>query len=129
MLSIGKKWEHLFLFTQEDVKLFAQVTGDTNPIHLDEEYASNSIFKKRVMHGALSNSIFSKVFGTITPGEGTIYLSQNSKFMSPMYVDVNYVAKFEVINAKENGIITVKTEIYDVQTNELTITGEAVLKI
>ena len=78
MLYIGKKWEHSFLFTQEDVDTFAQVTGDTNPIHLDEEYASKSIFKKRVVHGALSNSIFSKVFGTITPGKGTIYLSQNN---------------------------------------------------
>jgi acyl dehydratase len=129
MLYTGKKWEHSFLFTQEDVNVFAQVTGDINPIHLDEEYASKSIFKKRVVHGALSNSIFSKVFGTITPGEGTIYLSQNSKFTAPMYTDVKYVAKFEVVEVKENGISTVETNVYDILTSELTITGNAKLKI
>jgi len=129
MSYIDKKWEHSFLFTQEDVDLFAQVTGDVNPIHLDEKYASKSIFQKRVVHGALSNSIFSKVFGTITPGEGTVYLSQNSKFTAPMYTNVKYIAKFRVIEVKDNGIITVETNIYDTATSKLTITGTAKLKV
>jgi acyl dehydratase len=122
-------WTYTFSFTQQDVETFAQITGDTNPIHLDEHYAKSSIFKKRIIHGALSNSVFSRVFGTIHPGFGTIYLSQNTKFIAPMYVDTEYTALFEVTNRKDNGILTVKTEIIDKQTNQLTITGEAVIKI
>jgi len=123
------KWSYTFLFTQQDVEDFARVTGDTNPVHLDKSYAESSIFKKRIIHGALSNSVFSRVFGTIQPGGGTIYLSQNTKFIAPMYVDTKYVALFEVINRKDNGILTIKTEILDKQTNQFTITGEAVIKI
>lgn len=126
---MDKTWQHEFKFTQSDVDVFAQVTGDTNPIHLDEEYASTSVFGRRVIHGALSNSIFSKVFGTINPGLGTIYLSQNSSFKAPMYTDTDYIAYFEEIERKETGIVFVKTEIRDKNTNKITISGDAVLKV
>ena len=68
-----------FSFSQNDIIMFAELTGDKNPIHLDEEVAKNTIFGKRILHGFLGASIFSKVFGTIFPGEGTIYIKQNFK--------------------------------------------------
>ena len=74
--AVGLSYEHEFSFSQDSVKRFAEVTGDNNPIHLDSVYAATTPFKKPIMHGFLSGSIFSKVFGTIYPGEGTIYLKQ-----------------------------------------------------
>jgi acyl dehydratase len=94
---IGYRYEHEFSFSQNSVNRFAEVTGDTNPIHLDEQYAASTPFKKPIMHGFLSGSIFSKVFGTIYPGEGTIYLKQEMIFKRPMFVESTYKAKFNVV--------------------------------
>ena len=95
--TIGYAYEYEFSFSQEAVRLFAQVTGDNNPIHLDSDYATATPFKRPIMHGFLSGSVFSKVFGTIYPGEGTIYLKQEMIFKRPMFVDINYVAKFLIV--------------------------------
>lgn len=70
-----------------DVKRFAEVVGDFNPIHLDEEFAEGSFFKKRIVHGAFLAGLVSKVLGMDFPGLGTIYISQNSVFKRPVYVD------------------------------------------
>lgn len=118
---------HEFRFSQEDVNGFAEITGDNNPIHLDEDYASNTIFKRRIIHGFLAGSIFSKVFGTLFPGEGTIYLKQEMKFLAPMYTNENYKATFEITELnKEKGKATVKTTITDSSGKE-TISGEAII--
>ncbi len=96
MLEIGQKYAHSFSYTQEQVDEFARVTGDNNPVHLDEEFAAKSIFKRRIAHGMLGASILSKVFGTLFPGNGTIYLNQTLNFLRPMYVEEEYEAVFEV---------------------------------
>ena len=84
MIKTGDTYSHEFQFSQEEVNQFAQVTGDKNPVHTDAAYAATTMFKKPIMHGMLSASLFSKVFGTLFPGEGTIYLKQSS---SPLYAD------------------------------------------
>ncbi len=128
MLKIGDKYSYEFSYTQEEVELFAKVTGDNNPIHIDAEFAKNTPFGRPIMHGFLSAAVFSKVFGTLFPGEGTIYMSQEMKFRAPMFVDTKYMAHFEVTNhnaEKHSGVITCR--IVDVDGKEC-ITGEAVLK-
>src|SRR6478752_7093968 len=90
----GAVYTHGFSFSQEEVNRFAEVTGDCNPIHLDESYAASTAFKRPIMHGFLGGSIFSKVFGTLFPGEGTIYLKQSMSFVKPMYTDTAYEAVF-----------------------------------
>lgn len=127
-MEINSTFEYHFSFTQEDVNNFSKVTGDVNPIHLDEEIAKNSIFKKRIVHGFLSASIFSKVFGTLWPGHGTIYLSQSLNFTKPMYTNERYSAKFEVIEVLPKNRIWVQTTIVD-SNNENTIEGKALLKL
>ena len=96
MLELGQKYTLSFSYTQEQVNEFARVTGDNNPVHLDEEFASKTIFKRRIAHGMLGASILSKVFGTLFPGNGTIYLNQTLNFLRPMYVEETYEAIFEV---------------------------------
>ena len=79
------KWEKYI--SAEDVKRFAEVVGDLNPIHLDSEFAEKSFFKKRIVHGAFLAGLISKVLGMDFPGQGTVYISQNSIFKRPVYVD------------------------------------------
>jgi 3-hydroxybutyryl-CoA dehydratase len=73
--------------TAEDVRQFAGIVGDTNPVHLDAAFAERSFFKKRIVHGAFLAGLISKVLGVDFPGEGTIYISQNTVFKRPVFVD------------------------------------------
>lgn len=125
-LHLNKTFSTNFSFSQQDVTDFARVTGDNNPVHLDEEFASKTIFKTRIMHGMLGACVFSKVFGTLFPGEGTIYLSQSVNFLKPMYVDVIYEAHFEVMEILEKNRARISTTIL---TNEgkKVVVGEAVV--
>ena len=125
MIELNQVYKHNFSFTQAEVAQFATVTGDKNPVHLDAEYAAKTMFKRPIMHGMLGASLFSKVFGTLFPGEGTIYLKQSLAFMKPMYVDTPYEAVFtvkELIKDKHRAII--ETTIID-STRTVCTTGEA----
>jgi acyl dehydratase len=113
-------------YSQKDVEKFAEVTGDNNPIHIDSAYAANTIFKKPIIHGFLGGSVFSKVFGTIFPGEGTIYLKQSMEFKRPMYVDTDYEAHFTVISVdKRRNRALIETKVVDKLSGTTTIIGEA----
>ncbi len=80
----------------DDVKRFADVVGDSNPVHLDEKFASATSFKKRIVHGAFLAGLISKVLGMDFPGEGTIYISQISTFKRPVFVDSNVRVEVKV---------------------------------
>lgn len=80
----------------DDVQRFAEVVGDLNPIHLDEEFAEKSFFKKRIVHGAFLAGLISKILGMDFPGQGTVYISQNSVFKRPVYVDTTVSVEIKV---------------------------------
>jgi len=127
MIKQGDIYTHEFSFTKEDVIKFAEVSGDKNPIHLDDEYAAKTIFKRRIVHGFLGASIFSKVFGMLFPGEGSIYLSQNLKFMAPMYENEVYTAKFTVLEViPDKHRAKIETLILDKDGKTIT-SGEAMI--
>ncbi len=126
MIEVGQTYLHDFKFTQDEVNRFAEVTGDKNPVHTDADFAAKTIFKKPIMHGMLGAALFSKVFGVLFPGEGTIYLKQSLSFMKPMYVEFEYEAVFtvkEVIKDKHRAVI--ETLIKDKATGNICTTGEA----
>ncbi|MDI9859923.1 MaoC family dehydratase [Flectobacillus rhizosphaerae] len=128
MIALNTVHRHKFSFTQDDVILFAKVSGDHNPLHLDAEFAANTPFKRPIIHGALASSIFSKVMGTEFPGFGSVYLKQVSEFKRPMFVDTDYEAVFTVVNIDEKKhIAEVKCEIFDVTTNKKTTDGMATI--
>lgn len=111
---VGERFGHTFTFSQEDVKRFAEVTGDVNPVHLDESFAAATPFRRPILHGFLSGSVFSKVFGTVFPGPGSIYLSQEMVFKRPMYPDKKYTASFTIREAEASkGILVIQGEIAD----------------
>jgi len=113
--------------TGADVHIFAGVTGDMNPVHLDDLYASCSVFQQRIAHGGLVAGLFSTVLGTILPGLGTIYLSQTSKFVKPVYIGDTVSIRLEVIDLdhKKNRA-KLKTTASN-QHNEEVVVGEAVV--
>src|SRR4249920_176213 len=83
-LAVGMEASYARKITSEDISAFAEVSGDTNPVHLDDAYAAGTMFKKRIAHGMLTASLISTVLGTKLPGPGCVYLSQNMKFLAPV---------------------------------------------
>ena len=129
-IKSGEVFEHSFQFSQEDVEAYAKVSGDNNPVHLDPDFAAKTQFKKPIMHGMLSASVFSKVFGTIFPGDGSIYLKQSLNFKRPMFVDTEYKAVFEVqeVNEARHSAV-IKSSIFSTESNraKLLVDGEALI--
>jgi acyl dehydratase len=123
----GQVYQYEFSFTQEQVDQFAALSGDTNPIHTDKEYAAQTIFGKPIIHGYFGTSVFSKVFGTMFPGEGTIYLEQTLQFMAPMFVDQLYKANFKVVELPGRNKAKVETTIVDASTNKTCVQGQALI--
>jgi 3-hydroxybutyryl-CoA dehydratase len=83
-------------FTDEDVRRFIEITGDTNPLHTDDGFAAGTRFGRRILHGMLTASLFSTVMGTMLPGTGAIYRSQTIRFLLPVYVGETVTAHFVV---------------------------------
>jgi len=96
-LKIGDSAQISKTITESDIELFARATGDFNPIHLDQTYAEKTMFKGRIAHGLLSVGLLSTILGTILPGHGTIYLSQEVKFLAPVRIGDIITARVEVI--------------------------------
>jgi len=96
-LKVGDFAEWSRTVTEDDIELFAKATGDFNPVHLDQAYAQKTIFKGRIAHGLLSVGIISTILGNILPGHGTIYLSQEVKFLAPVKIGDTITARVEVL--------------------------------
>lgn len=96
-IQIGMTASYTQTITDADVKAFAGISGDHNPVHLSEHYAKNSRFKDRIAHGLLTASFFSAIFGTKLPGEGCVYAGQNLQFKRPVYLGDTVIAKVTVI--------------------------------
>ena len=114
--------------TIEDIKRFAEVSGDFNPVHLDEEFAKKTIFKRRIAHGFLTASFISTVIATELPGPGSIYLKQSLKFLAPVYIDEKILVKVRIIEINiEKSKVKLITECFKNKT--LVLTGEAEILI
>ena len=95
-IEIGMSVSYSQTITDADIKAFAGISGDRNPVHLDEDYAENSRYKKRIAHGLMTASYFSALFGTKIPGEGCVYVSQSLNFKRPIYLGDTVTAIVEV---------------------------------
>lgn len=113
--------------TAEDVNTFATLTGDFNPLHVDEEYARASRFGGRIAHGAFTAGLISAVLGNDLPGPGAIYLSQFIEFLAPVYIGDTITARVEVSSWRpDKKIVTLKTDAYNQEQHQVA-TGEVVL--
>ncbi len=124
-LTIGDFAESRKVLEDKDVVLFSEVSGDRNPVHLDEEYASTTRFKHRIVHGHLVASLFSALLGTELPGEGSIYLGQTIKYLKPVYLNDEIRAVVKVVECDvDKNRVKLETNAYN-QNNEMVITGMA----
>jgi len=125
-LKIGDKAQFSKSITDEEIRLFAKISGDDNPIHLNEEYAKESIFKQRIAHGFLVGSFISAAIGKSLPGNGTIYLSQNMKFIAPVMINDTVTAYIEVLDFPKGNQVLLST-ICKNQDQKVVIEGTALV--
>ena len=128
-LKVGDEAFDEKTITKEDVKTFASVTGDHNPVHLDEDYAKDTMFKRCIAHGMLSAGLISKVIGTQLPGYGTIYLGQTLNFKKPVYIGdtITTVVSIKKINT-EKKILILDTYCKN-QKDKVVLEGEATVML
>lgn len=115
--------------TESDVQLFAKLSGDFNPIHVNRAVAEKSFFGRQVAHGLLVGSLLSTVIGTKLPGEGTIFMEEGMKFLKPVFIGDTVTAKIlvdEIIN-EDKGVIRLLSVVTN-QDNETVIEGFAIVK-
>lgn len=126
-LHVGESACFSKTITDADVKMFAGITGDFNSIHINKEFAKNTMFKERIAHGMLVASLFSTVLGTQIPGEGAIYIGQDIKFIKPVYIDDTITATVTVsdIIVGKNRVILDTTATN--QNGDIVIKGSATL--
>ena len=125
--QIGDSAEVTREITQEDVQAFADLSGDDNPLHLDASFAARTRFRRPIAHGMLTASLISTVIGTRLPGPGGIYLSQELKFLRPVFIGDRITARAEILEVRpDKPILRLRTTCIN-HRGETVIAGEAVV--
>lgn len=128
-LKIGDKFSTERQVTDELIRKFAEVSGDYNPIHLDDEFAKTTRFGKRIAHGMLSGAFISAVLGNEFKERKIVYLSQTMKFTAPVHIGDTVTAAGTVTGIrKDKGIVTLETVCTN-QDGDTLVTGEAIVMI
>ena len=113
-ISIGQQESFIIKITESMVEKFSNLSGDLNPLHMDNQFAESSSFKKRIVHGMLLATFFSQLIGMKLPGKNALYFSQTLNFCSPCYIDDEIEVVGEVIEKSDSTqIITVSTSIFN----------------
>ena len=124
-IEIGQTADYRKIVRDEDVLMFAKLSGDVNPVHLDEEYARTTQFGGRIAHGMYTAALMSAAMATTLPGPGSVYLSQTMKFRAPVRIGDELTVHLEVTNKRErNKSVTVMVRVTN-QDGAKVVTGEA----
>ena len=123
-LEVGQKASFQRTVGERDIQLFAEVSGDRNPVHLDAEYAAGTLFKERIAHGILSGALISAAIATTLPGPGTIYLGQNLRFTRPVKIGDQLTVELEVLEKLPKNRARIGTRVLN-QNGEAVVEGEA----
>jgi acyl dehydratase len=123
--KVGDSAEITKTIEQEDIDAFARVTGDHNPVHVDEEFAKTTRFGKRIAHGMLTASLISSVLANELPGEGSVYLGQTLQFVAPVFPGDEITARVTVKEMREDKPIVKLETVCVNQRDEVVIRGEA----
>lgn len=127
-LKVGDRAAVTRRFEDREVRAFAELVGDHNPLHLDDDYARTTPFGRRIAHGMLAASLFSGLLGERLPGRGTVYLGQELRFLRPIHLGEPITASVEVLSIREDKpIVTLRTWCTDA-AGELLVDGQAVVK-
>jgi 3-hydroxybutyryl-CoA dehydratase len=127
--AIGQEASCSKTMTETDLVVFAGLSGDFNPIHIDREYAKETRFKQRIAHGMLTSSLLSQLLGVHLPGKGSIYVEQNIRFKAPVFIGDTVTAKATIQEIDEGRrILTLLTECFN-QDEKLVLTGTAKMMV
>jgi 3-hydroxybutyryl-CoA dehydratase len=127
-LKVGMEASYVRVITDADIRAFAAVSGDHNPVHLDEEFAAKTMFKGRIAHGMLSAGFISTVIGTQLPGQGTIYMSQSLNFRAPVRIGdevTTVVSVAELLPEKKRAVLTCRCLV----GGKAVLEGDALVKV
>ncbi len=123
-LEVGQKASFRRNVGERDIQLFAEVSGDRNPVHLDAEYAATTQFKERIAHGMLTGALISAAIATTLPGPGTIYLGQNLTFTRPVKLGDELTVELEVLEKLPKNRVRISTTVLN-QDGKAVVKGEA----
>lgn len=127
-LTVGMSASHTKIINADDIQLFADLSGDDNPVHLCDDFASASIFKQRIAHGILTASLLSTVIGTKLPGPGCIYVSQSLNFRAPVMIGDKVIATAtisDLVADRRRAIFACECVVND----KTVLDGEAVIMV
>ncbi len=128
-LYVGQSASISRRFTLQEVEAFSNMCMDKNPVHLDEDYARNSIFGDRIVYGFLTASLFSGIIGSVLPGNGSIYLNQNMNFRKPVYHNELVTATCTITNIREDKPIVTLETVCRNEAGEIVVDGTALIKL
>jgi len=128
-LQVGDSAELRKTIADEDVRAFAELTGDRNPVHLDDEYAASTRFGRRIAHGMLGASLISAVLANELPGRGTVYLSQTLRFTAPVFPGDTVTARVVVKGVREDKPVVTLETVCTNERGERVVEGEAVVLV
>ena len=128
-LQSGETASRTVTITDDMIRRFAEVTGDTNPVHLDDDYAAGTRFGRRIAHGMIAAGLISATLANDLPGPGTVYLNQSLKFKLPVYPGDTVTATVEVLKVREDKPIVTLSTICTNQDNAVVLEGEAVVMV
>ncbi len=123
-LEVGQKASYEKTVDERDIQLFAAMSGDRNPVHLDADYAAGTLFRERIAHGMFSGALISAAVACTLPGPGTIYLGQTMKFTRPVKLGDTLVVRLEILEKLPKNRVRVATQVYN-QNEEIVVDGEA----
>jgi acyl dehydratase len=123
-LEVGQKASYAKQVEERDIQLFAALSGDRNPVHLDAEYAAGTLFKERIAHGMFSGALISAAIACALPGPGTIYLGQQLKFTRPVKLGDSLTVELEILEKLPKNRVRIATRVFN-QNAEQVVDGEA----
>ena len=125
-LSVGQRATRSKTVTADDVKTFAELTGDHNPLHFDESFVSKTRFERLVVQGGLTTGLLHALVAMDMPGPGTVFLNQSWQFTAPVFIGDTITAEAEVLEVHETKPVTKLRVVVTRQSGETVLEGEAV---
>ncbi|MDY7218107.1 MaoC family dehydratase [Denitrificimonas sp. JX-1] len=125
-LEVGQKASFTKSVTENDIMMFASMSGDRNPVHLDETYAAGTMFKERIAHGMFSGALISAAVACELPGPGTIYLGQQMEFKLPVKLNDELTVQLEILEKLPKFRVRIATRVVN-QRDEIVVDGEALI--
>jgi 3-hydroxybutyryl-CoA dehydratase len=123
-LEVGQTASYTQQVTDREIQLFAALSGDRNPVHLDDDFAAKTIFRERIAHGMITGALISAAVACELPGPGTIYLGQQMSFVKPVKPGDTLTVRLEILEKLPKFKVRIATRVFN-QADELVVDGEA----